>query len=189
MQTSLPSQSFATPWVYAISKVANCDGGVYGYKELKGRPDAIKGMYNRSGGTGELAHIIVYTWKGTYKQNIKSSASNDTKDDTDRAVMGKASDLVQEGKRIASCDYSFASTNGWEEIVVPLNYNYDEVPEKMNVILSSGDYWTRGNIKHGSVLEADDVQFLYYSELASLKFNGKNYFSKGIQKYKLKVIL
>ena len=177
--------SFATPWVYAVSKVSNCDGGVYGGRELKGRPDAIKGMFNRSGGTGELAHIIVYTWTGTYKQNITSSASNDTKDDTDRAVMGKASDLVQEGKRIASCDYSFASTNGWEEIVVPLNYNYDEAPEKMNVILSSGDYWTRGNIRNGSVLEADDVQFLYYSELASLKFNGKNYFSKGKTSYSI----
>lgn len=175
--------SFATPWVYAVSNVDICDGGVYGYKELKGRPDAIKGMFKRSGDTGELAHIIVYTWQGTYKQNIKSSVSNDTKDDTDRAIMGKATDLVQEGKRIASCDYSFASTNEWEEIVVPLNYNYDEAPEKMNVILSSGDYWTRPNIKNGSVLEADDVQFVYYSELASLKYDGVNYFSNGETSY------
>ena len=176
--------SFATPWVYAISKVANCDGGVYGGRDFVGRPDAIKGMFNRSGGTGELAHIIVYTWTGTYKQNITSSVSNDTKDDTDRAVMNdNADNVIQRGKRIASCDYSFASTNGWEEIVIPLNYNYDEAPEKMNVILSSGDYWTRGNIKNGSVLEADDVQFVYYSELASLKFDGVNYFSNGNTSY------
>lgn len=176
--------SFATPWVYAISKVSNCDGGVYGGRELIGRPDAIKGMFNRSGGTGELAHIIVYTWQGTYKQNITSSVSNDTKDDTDRAIMNdNADNVIQRGKRIASCDYSFVSTNGWEEIVVPLNYNYDEAPEKMNVILSSGDYWTRGNIKNGSVLEADDVQFVYYSELASLKYDGVNYFSNGETSY------
>ena len=175
--------SFATPWVYAISKVSNCDGGVYGSRELRGRPDAIRGMFNRSGGTGEVAHIIVYTWQGTFKQNITSSVSNDTKDDTDRAIMGKATGLVQEGKRIASCDYSFASTNGWEEITIPLTYHYDEAPEKMNVILSSGDYWTRGNIKNGSVLEADDVQFIYYSELAALKYDGVNYFSNGKTDY------
>ena len=176
--------SFATPWVYAISTVKNCDGGVYGGRELKGRPDAIKGMFKRSGGTGELAHIIVYTWTGTYKQDITSSASNDTKDDTDRAIMNdNADNVIQRGKRIASCDYSFVSTNGWEEIVVPLNYNYDEAPEKVNVILSSGDYWTRGNIQAGSVLEADDVQFVYYSELASLKFNNVNYFSNGKTSY------
>ena len=176
--------SFATPWVYAIAKVENCDGGVYGGREFKGRPDAIKGMFNRSGGTGELAHIIVYTWTGTYKQNITSHTKNDTKDDTDRAIMNdNASNVLQRGKRIASCDYSFVSTNGWEEIIVPLNYNYNEAPEKMNVILSSGDYWERGKIKENSVLEADDVQFVYYSELASLKFNGVNYFSNGKTSY------
>ena len=179
--------SFATPWVYAISKVANCDGGVYGSTQLKGRPDAIKGWFNRSGGTGESAHIIVYTWKGTFKSNIKSSVANDTKEDTDKAIMGKGGEtILQSGTLVATCDYSFASTNGWEEIVVPLDYKNNEVPEKMNVILSSGDYWTRGNIKNGSVLEADDVQFVYYSELASLKFDGVNHFSAGKTSYTIK---
>ncbi len=176
--------SFATPWVYAVSTVSKCDGGAYGGREFKGRPDAIKGMFNRSGNTGELAHIIVYTWTGTYKQTIVSKTNGETLDDTDRAIMfDDATGVQQRGKRIASCDYTFASTNGWEEIVIPLNYNYNETPEKINVILSSGDYWTRPNIKSGSVLEADDVQFLYYSELASLKFDGKNYFSNGKTSY------
>ncbi|MBR2318222.1 MAG: hypothetical protein IKA52_00920 [Bacteroidaceae bacterium] len=176
--------SFATPWVYAISKVNNCDGGVYGGRSFRGRPDAIRGYFNRSGNTGESAHIIVYTWKGTYKSNIKSSVSNDSKDNTDKAIMDKGGETVtQYGTRIASCDYSFATTNGWQEIEVPLNYNYDDAPEMVNVILSSGDYWTRGNIKNGSVLEADDVQFVYYSELASLKYDGVNYFSNGNTSY------
>ena len=180
--------SFATPWVYAVSTVSKCDGGVYGGREFYGRPDAIKGKFNRTGGTGELAHIIVYTWTGTYKQTIASKTSGETLDDTDRAVMfhgtnNEPSGITQYGTRIASCDYSFASTNGWEEITVPLNYNNDEMPQKVNVVLSSGDYWTRGNIKAGSILEADDVQFVYYSELASLKFNGVNYFSNGKADY------
>ena len=177
--------SFATPWVYAISKVANCDGGVYGGISFKGRPDAIKGRFNRSSNTGEKAHIIAYLWRGTFKNNIKSSVSNDTKDDTDKAVMGKESNLVQSGTLVASCDYEFASTNGWEEIVVPLNYVSDAAPEKVNVILSSGDYWTRGNIKHGSVLEADDVQFVYYSELSELKYNGRSLFVAGRTAYEV----
>lgn len=175
--------SFATPWVYAISKVENCDGGVYGGIGFKGRPDAIKGRFNRTGGTGEKAHIIAYIWKGTFKSNIKSSLANDTKEDVDKAVMGKDTDLMQSGTLIASCDYEFVSTSNWEEIVVPLYYNSDEIPQKMNVILSSGDYWTRGNIKHGSVLDADDVQFVYYSELASLKYNGADYFNSGQASY------
>ena len=176
--------SFATPWVYAVATASKCDGGAYGGREFNGRPDAIKGWFKRTGGTGEFAHVIVYTWTGTYKQKIASKTSGETLDDTDRAIMNdNADNVIQRGKRIASCDYTFASTNGWEEIVVPLNYNYDEAPQKVNVILSSGDYWTRGNIKAGSVLEADDVQFVYYSELASLKFNNVNYFSNGKTSY------
>lgn len=175
--------SFATPWVYSVSTVSECDGGVYGGIEFKGRPDAIKGMFNRSGGTGETAHIIVYTWKGTFKSNIKSSTSNDTKEDVDKAVLGKEENLLQSGTRIVYNDYTFASTNGWEEITVLLHYPNDEIPEKMNVILSSGDYWARDGIMDGSVLEADDVQFVYYSELASLKYNGVEYFRSGQTSY------
>ena len=176
--------SFATPWVYAVSTVSNCDGGMYGGMSFTHRPDAIKGWFKRTGGTGEKAHIIVYLWKGTFKNNITSAKSNDTKDDTDRAVMGMVSSTGN-GVRIASCDYTFTTTtnNDWQEITVPLNYENDYIPEKVNVIISSGDYWTRGNVNDGSILEADDVNFVYYSELASLTYNGKNYFQQGKTSY------
>ena len=176
--------SFATPWVYAVSTVSDCDGGIYGGMSFKYRPDAIKGWFKRTGGTGEKAHIIAYLWKGTFQNNIKSSKSNDTKDDTDRAVMGRVSSSGN-GVRIASCDHTFTTTtnNDWQEITVPLNYENNNVPEKLNVIISSGDYWDRNNVKENSVLEADDVQFVYYSELASLTYNGKNYFQSGKTSY------
>ena len=35
--------SFATPWVYAVSDVDACDGGMYGSMPFSYRPDAIKG--------------------------------------------------------------------------------------------------------------------------------------------------
>ena len=184
--------NFGTPWVYAVSNTSNCDGGVYGGISFQHRPDAIKGWYKRTGGTGEKAHIIAYLWKGTFKNNIKSEKDNDTRSDTDRAVMGRVSS-TGDGVRIASCDYTFATTtnNDWQEIVVPLNYENDYIPEKLNIIISSGDYWTRDNVKDGSVLEADDIEFLYYSELASLTYNGKNYFqasSNKISSFRIKDI-
>ena len=176
--------SFATPWVYAVSDVDACDGGMYGGMSFTHRPDAIKGWFKRTGGTGEKAHVIAYLWKGTFKNNIKSAKSNDTKDDTDRAVMGMVSSSG-DGVLIASCDHEFSTTtnNDWQEIVVPLNYVNDFIPEKMNIIISSGDYWNRNNVKENSVLEADDVEFVYYSELASLTYNGKNYFQAGKTSY------
>ena len=103
--------------------------------------------------------------------------------------MGKESGTAN-GTLIASCDYGFATTtnNDWQEIIVPLNYEKGQentIPEKMNVIISSADYWTRANIKDQSILEVDDVQYLYYSQLAELSYDGKSIdgFSKDKYEY------
>ena len=176
--------NFATPWVYAVSETARCDGGVYGYTAFTYKPDAIKGVFKRTQGDApEDARIIAYFWKGTFKSPIAQSGSKGEEStrvqaDVDRAIMGKsnAGTITGDGKLIASCDYAFATTknNGWEEIVVPIDYKLTDVaPTKMNVIISSADYWTRGNIKENSILEVDDVQFVYYHALKNVTYNGK----------------
>ena len=183
--------TFGTPWVYADSTIEQCDGGVYGGTNFTFRPDAIRGWYKRTPSTegNENAHIIAYLWKGTYSSGIKSHTTNDIKEDVDRVVMGKESGTAN-GTLIASCDYGFATTtnNDWQEIIVPLNYEKGQentIPEKMNVIISSADYWTRANIKDQSILEVDDVQYLYYSQLAELSYDGKSIdgFSKDKYEY------
>ncbi|MGM9687881.1 MAG: calycin-like domain-containing protein [Alloprevotella sp.] len=169
--------NFGTPWVYAVTSIDNCDGGVYGGMAFSSRPDAIKGRYKRTTGTegSEDAHIIAYLWKGTFTSNITATGTV-SKDDVDRVVMGKETGTAS-GTLIASCDYSFSSTanNDWEEIIVPLDYVQGQeqtVPEKVNVIISSADYWTRTNIKAGNVLEVDDVDFVYYHALSDLQVDG-----------------
>ena len=183
--------TFGTPWVYAVSTIEQCDGGVYGGTNFTFRPDAIRGWYKRTPSTegNENAHIIAYLWKETYSSEIKSHTTNDIKEDVDRVVMGKESGTAN-GTLIASCDYGFATTtnNDWQEIIVPLNYEKGQentIPEKMNVIISSADYWTRANIKDQSILEVDDVQYLYYSQLAELSYDGKSIdgFSKDKYEY------
>jgi len=176
--------NFATPWVYAVRNINECDGGVYGSKAFTYKPDAIKGVFKRTQGeVPENAHIIAYFWTGTFKSPIAQTGSNGKKstriqDDVDRAVMGRpdAGTITGDGKLIASCDYAFATTknNDWEEIVVPIDYKQTDVaPTKMNVIISSADYWTRKNIQVNSILEVDDVQFVYYHALKNVTYNGK----------------
>lgn len=176
--------NFATPWVYAVSDTARCDGGVYGYTAFTYKPDAIKGVFKRTQGDApEDARIIAYFWTGTFKSPIaqtgsKGKESTRVQADVDRAIMGKsnAGTITGDGRLIASCDYAFATTknNDWEEIVVPIDYKLTDVaPTKMNVIISSADYWTRGNIKENSILEVDDVQFVYYHALKNVTYNGK----------------
>lgn len=170
--------NFGTPWVYAVSSKNKCDGGVYGGMPFSYKPDAIKGRYKRTpAATKEKARIIAYLWSGTFKSSIPSGNSKErTQDDVDRAIMGRVSGVTGDGKLVASCDYGFETTknNDWEEIIVPINYKRtDVVPTKMNVIISSDDYWTRGNMVENSTLEVDDVQFVYYHALESITYKGK----------------
>lgn len=176
--------NFATPWVYAVSDVDACDGGVYGDTTFTYKPDAIKGVFKRTQGEApENAHIIAYFWTGTFNSPIAQTGSDGNKStriqaDVDRAVMGRpdAGTVTGDGQLIASCDYAFATTknNDWEEIVVPIDYKLTNVaPTKMNVIISSADYWNRKNIQVNSTLEVDDVQFVYYHALESITYKGK----------------
>ena len=169
--------NFGTPWVYAVSSKNKCDGGVYGGMSFSYKPDAIKGRYKRTPATkAEKARIIAYLWSGTFKSSIPSGKSTRMQDDVDRAIMGRVSGVTGDGKLVASCDYGFETTknNDWEEIIVPINYKLtDVVPTKMNVIISSDDYWTRANMVENSTLEVDDVQFVYYHALESITYKGK----------------
>lgn len=169
--------NFGTPWVYAVSSKNKCDGGVYGGMSFSYKPDAIKGRYKRTpAAKAEKARIIAYLWSGTFKSSIPSGKSTRMQDDVDRAIMGRVSGVTGDGKLVASCDYGFETTknNDWEEIVVPIDYKRtDVVPTKMNVIISSDDYWNRGNMVENSKLEVDDVQFVYYHALKNVTYNGK----------------
>ena len=169
--------NFGTPWVYAVSNKKKCDGGVYGGMSFSYKPDAIKGRYKRTpAATKEKARIIAYLWSGTFKSSIPSGKSTRMQDDVDRAIMGRVSGVTGDGKLVASCDYGFETTknNDWEEIIVPIDYKRtDVVPTKMNIIISSDDYWNRANMVENSTLEVDDVQFVYYHALKNVTYNGK----------------
>lgn len=193
--------TFGTPWSYPSGIESEQDGGTFGGVDFKYRPDAIKGMYKRTNVNGktEKAHIIVYLWTGTFTSKIgKGGSPSIKKENVDRAIMGKsnAGTITGDGKLVASADHEFATTknNDWEEIIVPIVYNdKTTIPTKMNVVISSADYWTRSNIipttigVDGSVLEADDIEFVYYHALNSATYDGQAIpnFDEGTLNYDL----
>lgn len=193
--------TFGTPWSYPSAIESEQDGGTFGGVDFKYRPDAIKGMYKRTNVNGktEKAHIIVYLWTGTFTSKIgKGGSPSINKENVDRAIMGKsnAGTITGDGKLVASADHEFATTknNDWEEIIVPIVYNdKTTIPTKMNVVISSADYWTRSNIiptttgVDGSVLEADDIEFVYYHALNSATYDGQAIpnFDEGTLNYDL----
>lgn len=191
--------NFGTPWVYASGTIEKCDGGTFGGQSFGYKPDAIKGKYKRADSdeegnpiyNDESSHIIVYLWNGTYKSFIGSTdlKTKEEKENVDRAVLGKTTGSAS-GKLVASCDKAFSSTanKDWETIVVPLDYVANAGnPTMMNVIISAGDYWNRGNLKGGTTLLVDDVDFVYYSTLTSLTVGGETIaLQDGVYNYNLK---
>lgn len=167
--------TIGTPWVYAEASVSNCDGGVFGGTAFTYKPDAIKGKFKRTDSNSENSHIIAYLWNGTYTSDIGSVNGKTTQsaDDADKVVIGQKTGTAS-GNLVAQCDYTFSSTTNsdWQTITVPLTYTEGaSAPEKMNVIISGGDYWTRSNLQRNTTLLVDDVDFVYYSTLTSLKVN------------------
>lgn len=191
----------AQPWVFvggtgsgnAQAYASGGDGGSHNGVAFSNRPDALTLKYKKEG--AEISHIIAYLWEGTFKSNVPSSCDKNGNqtfgtqlEDVDRVVMGRQDDVnvLQKGTLIASLDEEITSVvSTWNTVVLPLNYKTTTVvPAKMNVVLAASDYWTRSNLKENTKLYVDDVDFVYYSTLTSLKAGSKTIALKdGVYNY------
>lgn len=191
--------TLGNPWVYATININAADGGTYGGLEFNYRPDALKGFIKRQLGSEkkEIAQVLVYSWKG--QTSIIKTVSSSNGDNTETELIDRERDILSnqlgtnEGD-IKSEDFELISygeyqvskdenINDWTEITIPIEYFSNNIPEKLNVIISSSDYFNRGNIGKENTLWADNFRFIYYSELASLNYDGKDYFTPGTQNY------
>ena len=178
--------TLSNPWVFiggsnildAYGYAAYGDGGSYGGVAFTNRPDAIKLRYQKTQNT-EVSHVVAYLWSGEFKSNVPSSATKNgvytygrELIDVDRVVLGRQTENVTAtGKLIAKMDKELSElTTDWTDLEIPFEYlDWKSVPEKMNVIISAADYWTRSNLQANTTLEVDDVDFVYYSTLKALK--------------------
>ena len=167
--------NFGTPWVYADINMAECDGGTYGGLDFTYMPDAVQLDYMRSDANDEVSTVVAYAWKGTFISNVGTKSNPEwTRENVDRAVMGRITpNEGSDGQLIASIDTTFSSTNGeWTTLVLPFEYVSDATPEKLNVIVCSGDYWNRDNLIADTQITVDNVKLVYYSQLAGLNLDG-----------------
>ncbi len=165
--------NFGTPWVYATTNTSECDGGVYSGVTFKNTPDALSAKVRRTDTNSEQSHMIAYLWNGSFTSKVgpKSSPTED-RTDVDRAIWNESQET---GKLVAKCDKTFSHTEAqdWNTMVAELEYVEGAgVPEKMNVIVSAGNYWDRNGLEENTSLDVDDVKFVYYSRLASLTVGG-----------------
>ena len=184
-------------WVYAdimgvISQLGDksdpddSNGGSLGGIDFAFRPDSIVGFFKRERGEqnpNEIAQIIVYSWIGTSKSYSPIGDGMDFTEnlpkvaliDRDVDILGiqnggkPANGITLIGKKIYSIGENLVD---WTRISAPIDYLRAENPMKMNVILTSADYFNRPNIGAENKLWVDDVRFVYNAKLKSITIDG-----------------
>ena len=170
-------------WVYADMMGVmgvdpdDSDGGSVGGLNFSFRPDSITGLFKRThdtknehGNTDEIANIYAYLWKGTATSIGYSNGGSKTGDALQMLIDRDKDVLAGENgaNLIAKAEYDIeGDLADWTRISVPFVYESDETPEKANVILSGP------NIGAGNTLSADDVMFVYNSQLTLLSLFGE----------------
>ena len=190
------------PWVYAVYSISKCDGGTLGGKNFKYRPDAITGYYKTSGiSEADPAKVIVYSWKGSYQSTVKtnpggstSSSSTATVTDQDRVIWNQTGydSKSDDAELISKSELAITqNTSDWTEFTLPLNYLSENQPEKVNVVLSASNYWSRSAIAENGTLWVDDVKFVYYHALSAIRLDGEaiDGFSEDVLSYDLSSVV
>lgn len=180
--------TLGTSWAYGdISNVGDpekdtSDGGSYGSIPFEFRPDALSLWVKRTHGKEkprEKASVILYSWKGQTSSQVTTGLSNKPvvieMVDREKDVLG----IIQDG--VTKTNFELISTSEnyiegditeWTQFTYPITYVSDGTPEKINVILSSSDYFNRAELGKDNKFWVDDVKFIYYSRLASISLNG-----------------
>ncbi len=172
----------------------NKDGGVFGGLEFTGRPDLLTFDYKleapvaaegEEAPEGQKGTVLVYAWKGSWSQadvpgnnTMGSGIVTTTMVDRDRNILGME---TAEGGEVTHSDdaeliakslkYIEEFTSDWKSYELPVEYLTKSTPEKINVVLSANDYFDSENIVNGNSLTVDNVKFVYYSRLKSLKID------------------
>lgn len=177
--------TLGTPWNTAEGLTAsNKDGGTWGGKAFTYKPDAIKFYYKWNMKKTGKASFIGYLWNGTFKQKevpantTLETATKVTMEDRDRNVLNmptpQGGDVTEKGTLIASYEeYISSSATDWTSKTIKFKYkNTAEVPEKINIIFASTEYFNSTVVKAENPLIIDDVTLVYYKHLSKLTING-----------------
>lgn len=157
---------------------AGTDGGM----AFTYRPDTLSAWIKSARVGGEEFNIVFYSWTGTaqnnsYKgQNGSCQSYSHTDEESDIRVQtdGNAcgtgwGNAVQVGEGAFRSTQNYSS---WTQVKIPITYYNNTVPEKTNVIFSSGKYphlRESDGVNVGSTLWVDDISLIYSSKLHEIR--------------------
>ena len=190
--------TLGTPWAYLEGiKTGTATAGTDGGIKFTARPDTMAVWIKRVSEGTEHINLVYYSWTGT---SMASSYKNKDGGCTSTTHYDEESDIrftkdpntcgtnvmakqIGEGSIQTSNQYS-----KWTEIKVPIEYYNDDVPEKMNIILSASNYpegRRNDGLVAGNYMIVDDLRFIYSSKVEEIRLGGKPYteFSSDIYEY------
>ena len=142
------------------------DGGAFGGMEFAYRPDAVslwvKRLHSAEESTShknsqinkeERASVIFYSWKGSTTSSVKiglsSQATTIQMEDREKDVLGdRTPDSKTEDFELISSmkQYIEGDINEWTQMVYDIKYHSESTPEKVNLIVSSSDFFDRAKM-------------------------------------------
>lgn len=175
--------TFGQPWndlkgIDQGTASAGTDGGM----AFTYRPDTLSAWIKSTRVGGEEFNIVFYSWTGTaqnnsYKgQNGSCQSYSHTDEESDIRVQTDGNscgtgwgDAVQVGEGAFRSTQNYSS---WTQVKIPITYYNNTVPEKTNVIFSSGKYphfREADGVNAGSTLWVDDISLIYSSKLHEIR--------------------
>ena len=185
-ETSPSWVTLGRPWSHlngtdTNSATAGTDGGI----KFTARPDTMAVWIKRVSEGTEHINLVYYSWKGTaqgasYKNKgggCTSTSHTDEESDirtqTDPNICGTSGNAVQIGEGTIQTSKTY---NTWTQIKVPIKYYTNDIPEKMNIILSASNYpegRRNDGLVPGNYMIVDDLSLIYSSKVYSINIDGK----------------
>lgn len=181
--------TLGTPWAYLDGlKVSSATAGTYGGINWSYRPDTLAVWVKRTtSGNNEDMNLVYYSWKGTaYNDSYKNknngcttTSKTDEESDICKSDANECKSPWGDAVQIAEGWLRTRTNYGnWTLVKVPIKYFNNDVPTKMNIILSGSNYPNKranSGLYTTSVLIADDVTMIYGSDIHELYFDGEKY--------------
>lgn len=179
------------PWVYIkdLASVSQATAGTTGGVSWKYRPDSMSVWIKRTGDNWDKEdfNLLYYAWSGTAQgskyKGKNNSCTNVSKTDEESdiriALDGNECGSDQKANQIAEGLWRERKEYGnWTNIRVPIYYFSNDVPEKMNIIFSAGNYpnfRANSGLHDGNSLWVDDVELIYSAIIQKLYIDDREW--------------
>ena len=191
--------TLGTPWTYLEGlSTGSATAGTTGGKDFKYRPDSLS-VWMKRDATKEPEkkenakntvnfNLVYYAWTGnsigtsyinknngctsTTRENEESDIRQRT--DKNECITTQYANQVAEG----SLRSDVRSISEWTEVKFPIEYYSNDIPEKMNIILSTSNYPDKrrnDGLADGNYSLFDDLKLIYSSKVHELRLDGVAY--------------